>query len=166
MSLRSGTTSRHALALLLAGHRHAPFLAVRGEKRCRPMTGKQKCLADAVARDANAVGSREGDPADGRVYRHDRHDVESPHEYRAIPSARRRDHLQDTFASAMQVVIVSKFWLSYRPKPIQVIAFRRLTTPSDAERGRKIGTRASGCKTLASPERAKPQRPEACCASC
>ena len=58
MSLRSGTTSRHALALLLAGHRHASLLAVRGEKRCGPMTGKQEGLADAVARDADALGSR------------------------------------------------------------------------------------------------------------
>ena len=58
MSLRAATSSRHALALLLAGHRYASLLAVRGEKRCRPMTGKQKCLADAVARNANAVSSR------------------------------------------------------------------------------------------------------------
>ena len=65
MSLRAATTSRHALALLLAGHRHAPFLAVRGEKRCRPMTGKQEGLADAVARNANAVGSRRAGRAPG-----------------------------------------------------------------------------------------------------
>ena len=58
MSLRAATTSRHALALLLAGHRHASLLAVRGEKRCRPMTGEQECLADAVACDADAFGSR------------------------------------------------------------------------------------------------------------
>ena len=58
MSLRSGTTSWHALALLLAGHRDASLLAVRGEKRCRSVTGKQEGLADAVARNANAVGAR------------------------------------------------------------------------------------------------------------
>ena len=57
MSLLS-TAPGYALALLLAGHRHASLLAVRGEKRCGSVTGKQEGLADAVARDADAVGSR------------------------------------------------------------------------------------------------------------
>ena len=58
MSLRAATTSRHALALLLAGHRDASLLAVRGEERCGSVTGKQEGLADTVARNANAVGAR------------------------------------------------------------------------------------------------------------
>ena len=52
MSLRSGTTSRHALALLLAGHRHAFLVSASA------LSELLEAFADAVASDADAFGPR------------------------------------------------------------------------------------------------------------